>query len=356
MWKAAVLGAGYMGSAITFPLSDNGIKVNLWGTWLDDKLIEGSEKGKHPKLKKPLNPGVSCFYFKDLKQAIKNTDIIFIGVTSEGFVNIFELLIDNIEPDKDYMFFKLTKGLVEYEGRIMRASEAAKLIYYKKFPDREKSQKEAHVFKITSIGGPVRALDLANRTPSTSVYGIQDEQIRELLKMFSTDYYRIFPENDHAGVEICSTFKNIYSIAAGICDGLFKINLEGLYHNVVAFLFNQAVLEIKHIVEIAGGKPQTAFGLAGMGDLHVTSVAGRNRRYGEMVGSGVEPGAAFKKMLDEGEYGEGYMALKLAIPWLSNFKIEMASELPLLNLLNNIVSKGFDPAAELKAFVLNSGI
>jgi glycerol-3-phosphate dehydrogenase (NAD(P)+) len=354
--NVTVLGAGYMGSAITFPLTDNGIKVNLWGTWLDDKLIEGSKKGVHPKLKKPLNPGVTCFYSGDLRQALKDADIIFIGVASEGFVNIFELMVNNIEPGRDYTFLKLTKGLVEYEGRIMRASEAAKLIYYKKFPDREKSKAAAHIFRIISVGGPVRALDLANRTLSASVYGIEDVQLQKQLKSFSTDYYRIFPESDYTGVEICSTFKNIYSIAAGICDGLFKENLSGLYHNAVAFLFNQAVLEIKHIVRIAGGKPQTVFGLAGMGDLHVTSVAGRNRRYGEMVGSGVEPGAAFKKMFDEGEYGEGYMALKLAIPWLSNFNVEIAGELPLLNLLCNVVLKGLEPSAELKAFALKFGI
>jgi glycerol-3-phosphate dehydrogenase (NAD(P)+) len=354
--NVAVLGAGYMGSAITFPITDNGIKVNLWGTWLDDKLIEGSKKGTHPKLKKPLNPGVTCFYSRDLKQAIKGADAIFIGVASEGFVNIFELLVNNLEPDRDYMFLKLTKGLVEYEGRVMRASEAARLIYYKKFPDREKSRHDAHIFRITSVGGPVRALDLAHRTLSASVYGIQDGQIQNQLKRFSTDYYRIFPVNDFTGVEICSTFKNIYSIAAGICDGLFKKTLDGLYHNAVAFLFNQAVLEIKHIVEIAGGNPQTAFGLAGMGDLHVTSVAGRNRRYGEMVGDGVDPGSAFKKMFDEGEYGEGYMALKLAVPWLSNFNVVIDKELPLLNLLYNIVLKGFEPFAELKAFALGFGI
>lgn len=356
MQNVAVLGAGYMGSAITFPLTDNGIKVNLWGTWLDDKLIESSINGAHPKLKKPLNFGVSCFYSGNLKQAIKDAEAIFIGVASEGFVNIFELLVNNIEPDRDYIFLKLTKGLVEYEDRIMRTSEAARLIYYKKFPDREKSRLKAHIFSITSVGGPVRALDLANRTLSASVYGIQDDQIQNHLKMFSTDYYRIFPVHDYTGVEICSTFKNIYSIAAGICDGLFKKTLAGFYHNAVAFLFNQAVLEIKHIVKIAGGNPQTAIGLAGMGDLHVTSVAGRNRRYGEMVGGGIEPGTAFKKMFDEGEYGEGYMALKLVVPWLSNFNVSIAGELPLLNLLNNIVSMGLDPAAELKAFALKFGI
>ncbi len=356
MKNVAVLGAGYMGSAITFPLTDNGIKVSLWGTWLDDKLIESSINGAHPKLKKPLNSGVSYFYSCDLKRAIKNAEAIFIGVASEGFVNIFELLINNIEPDRDHIFLKLTKGLVEYEGRIMRASEAARLIYYKKFPEKEKSRHGANIFNIISIGGPVRALDLANRTLSASVYGVQDNHMQNQLNRFSTDYYRIFPVDDCTGVEICSTFKNIYSIAAGICDGLFKKTLDGLYHNAVAFLFNQAVLEIQHIVKIAGGNPQTAFGLAGMGDLHVTSVAGRNRRYGEMVGGGFEPEAAFKKMLDEGEYGEGYMALKLAVPWLSNFNVSISGELPLLDLLYNIVFNGFKPSEALEAFALGFGI
>ena len=49
MYNITVLGAGYMGSAITFPLSrDN--KVKLWGTWLDDGIIEKCIGGQHPKL------------------------------------------------------------------------------------------------------------------------------------------------------------------------------------------------------------------------------------------------------------------------------------------------------------------
>ena len=52
--KAAVIGAGYMGSAITFPLSANNIEVNLWGTWLDDKIIGISLAGFHPA-KKPCH-------------------------------------------------------------------------------------------------------------------------------------------------------------------------------------------------------------------------------------------------------------------------------------------------------------
>ncbi|MDZ7838892.1 MAG: 3-hydroxyacyl-CoA dehydrogenase NAD-binding domain-containing protein [Actinomycetota bacterium] len=43
--KAAVIGAGYMGSAITFPLAQAGIEVNLWGTWLDDEIVSAARKG-----------------------------------------------------------------------------------------------------------------------------------------------------------------------------------------------------------------------------------------------------------------------------------------------------------------------
>ena len=96
MLKAAVLGAGYMGSAITFPLSENGIEVCLWGTWLDDHLIKASIDGSHPKLNKPLNRNVILKYSKDLKDTVKDADIIFIGIASEGFVDVMELLFKTI--------------------------------------------------------------------------------------------------------------------------------------------------------------------------------------------------------------------------------------------------------------------
>ena len=348
MLKAAVIGAGYMGSAITFPLAENNIEVNLVGTWLDDHLIESSIKGMHPKLKKPLDSRVKLFYFPGLEDALKDAGIIFIGIASEGFVNVFKKVVDNLKAGNSYCFFKLTKGLVEYKGRILRATEAAYDIYNEKF-----SQKD---FLWASVGGPVRAMDLAYKTPSASIYGISDEKIKTVLKNFLTDYYRIIPTEDLKGVEVCSTFKNIYAIAAGICDGLYRKEKEGLYHNIVAMLFNQAVTEISKIVELAGSNKNTAFTLAGMGDLHVTSVAGRNRRYGEEVGKGNDADLVFRQMQSEGEYGEGYMAIKLAIPWLESLNKDrdfLKQQLPLLNALNNIISEKADSSSEINKLVKN---
>jgi len=198
-------------------------------------------------------------------------------------------------------------------------------------------------------------MDLSNRTPSASMYGISNERIKAISENFSTDYYRIFTTNDIPGVELCSAFKNIYAMAAGVCDGLYKGQKEGLYHNMVAFLFNQACTEISQVVFSAGGEKQTAFGLAGVGDLHVTSVAGRNRRYGEMVGKGMEGEAAFKKMYSEGEYGEGYIALKLAVPWLEQAHPCILEKLPLLKALNNIIFHKSGPWAEFKELIKKLG-
>ena len=50
------MGAGYMGSAITFPLAENGLRVHLWGTWLDDDLLDGRVAETTPVWKNRFTP------------------------------------------------------------------------------------------------------------------------------------------------------------------------------------------------------------------------------------------------------------------------------------------------------------
>ena len=353
MLNITVLGAGYMGSAITFPLSDNRNKINLWGTWLDDEIIESSLKGYHPRLKKPLPENVSLYYWQDMKPAVEDSDIIFIGVTSEGFVNVFKMLLDNLNAEKEYYFFKLTKGLVEYNNKVSRATEAARNMFSDKFPGKE--------FNWTSIGGPVRAFDLSERMPTASVYGISDEKIKKFIPEFSTEYYRIFLNSDVKGTEICSMLKNIYAVAAGICDGIYKKENEGRYYNLLSLLFNQAIKEMSKIINIAGCSQETIYDLAGIGDLHVTSIAGRNRKFGELVGKGIPGEEAFRQMVEEGEYAEGYFALKLVIPWLIQSATKemindfIEKELPLLYALRRIIIEGGNAAVQLKKMILRLG-
>ena len=60
-----ILGAGAMGSALATPLTQAGWETRLWGTWLDEHLIDACEAGKpHPRTNVPLAPGPHSAAFR----------------------------------------------------------------------------------------------------------------------------------------------------------------------------------------------------------------------------------------------------------------------------------------------------
>jgi glycerol-3-phosphate dehydrogenase (NAD(P)+) len=328
-FKIAVLGAGYMGSAITFPLAQNGFKVNLWGTWLDDKIIEACQKGNHPKLKIPLMSGIRLFHSQDLFNAIRDVDIIFIGVSSEGFLPVFTKLLNIIK--KNIYIFTLTKGFVEENGNIDRASIVAKKLF------KQKLRRKGLEFHWVSIGGPVKALELAHNIPTVSVYGSTDQKILKIARSFSTKNYCVVVSNDQTGIELSATFKNIYSIAMGIIDGLYGEKMPGNYHNFSALIFNQSILEMSTIIGRAGGEKSTVFNNAGIGDLYTTSQSGRNRLFGELVGKGNHPDEVYNSLLDDGKLAEGYHTLEASMKWIMKFDSGLIPQLPLFNIIYEIV-------------------
>jgi len=71
MARVAILGAGFMGAALTVPAADNGHDVALWGTPLDDRLIAAIRAGRpHPKLGLRLPAAVTAFPAGELKSEI----------------------------------------------------------------------------------------------------------------------------------------------------------------------------------------------------------------------------------------------------------------------------------------------
>ena len=65
MATAAIVGAGVMGTAVAWPLSDNGHQVRLVGTHLDKEIIAScKEKNFHPRLKRELPRNVAPYTWK----------------------------------------------------------------------------------------------------------------------------------------------------------------------------------------------------------------------------------------------------------------------------------------------------
>jgi glycerol-3-phosphate dehydrogenase (NAD(P)+) len=93
---------------------------------------------------------------------------------------------------------------------------------------------------------------------------------------------RIYTSDDLAGAEYGASLKNIYAIAAGLCDGL------KLGDNSKAALLTRALTEMLRVGSALGAKPETFYGLSGFGDLVATSHGAwsRNREFGEKIGAG----------------------------------------------------------------------
>src|SRR5262249_16350570 len=120
--------------------------------------------------------------------------------------------------------------------------------------------------QIVAISGPTFAAEVARGEPTALVVASPDEKLRVLLQReLSGPRFRLYTNSDLIGVEIAAAVKNIIAIAAGVVDGL------GLGSNATAALVTRGLAELTRLVIACGGKRETLAGLAGLGDLVLTS-------------------------------------------------------------------------------------
>src|SRR5207302_785384 len=121
---------------------------------------------------------------------------------------------------------------------------------------------------------------------------------------FRSNTFRMAVTDDVPGVEYATVGKNVTAIGMGLLDGFGKVsNLQ--YRNAKAGLFTTAVDELVTLTTALGGRRETAFGLAGLGDALVTSLGGRNRLFGELIGEGADPARTLNDLVTQGLTVEG---------------------------------------------------
>src|ERR1019366_3876826 len=96
--RITVLGAGYMGSAMACVARRRGHDVHLWGTWLDDAMLDPCERGEpHPRLKQTLD-GIVLFRAARLSEALGGAELVIHAVNSEGALPVMTRAADHL-PD-----------------------------------------------------------------------------------------------------------------------------------------------------------------------------------------------------------------------------------------------------------------
>ena len=275
-----------MGSAFTVPCLDNNNDVTLVGTHLENELINDIKKNKnfHPSLKTSLPSKINIERFDNLKPTIeKGVDVIVAGISSVGIKWFAEEISKYYK--KKLPIVLLTKGLSVENDELITLSEKIKILL------KEKGHNDNEI-NISAIKGPCLATGLANRMRTGSV--IANPEIKEsqlLKKIISTNYYSTELSTDLQGVELSSAIKNIYSMLIGAAEGLSNskapIEIQSKYYlNTSASLIHRSISEMAEFVSCYGGTTETVYGLAGLGDLYVSAIGGRNSLMGKYLGQG----------------------------------------------------------------------
>ena len=111
MANILILGAGSMGTAFSFPCSDNNHSVIIIGTHLENDFIDQINSKKiHPALKSALPKNVKFLKFEKLSGEVsKKIDLIVIAVSSKGIEWVSKELAKVLKSNIPILI--LTKGV-----------------------------------------------------------------------------------------------------------------------------------------------------------------------------------------------------------------------------------------------------
>jgi glycerol-3-phosphate dehydrogenase (NAD(P)+) len=322
-----------MGSAMAEVAAMRGHDVRLWGTWLDDALIEAVEQGRdHPRLRKKLDARVKPLRSTALAEALDGAELVIHGVSSDGLVPVLTKAAAHL---RDVPILSVTKGFLPGKsGKMERVDLIA-------------SEVAGRPLKYVHAAGPAKAIEVARRVLTWMFFASADAAVaRACADAVGGDHLRVTVSDDIAGAEISSAMKNAYATGLGLWDGLVGADC----HNARAACFQQAIVEMTKLVAAGGGRAESVYGAAGVGDLHVTAAAGRNRAFGERVGKGKPAKTVAAEMLASGELTEGYPAIASAWRWAEERGV---SDLPLLAALHRIIWEGADVAETLAKLELS---
>ncbi len=341
--RVAILGAGAMGSALATPYRAAGWDVALWGTWLDDHLLAACRAGEpHPRTGVLLAPGTELFDSDRLGDALDGADVAVLAIASVGVVDVARMALHGLARTRALLL--TSKGFApDGDGRVRLLPDAL----------RELAAGEgAELPPIVAIGGPCKANEVAAGRWTATIFGCRERAVaEEAARTLGTDAYRAEATDDEPGVEICAPMKNVYALALGLADGLGERDGEPA-HDLKAAAFAQAVRELVVLTGLVGGRTETATGLAGVGDLEVTGLSGRNKVYGSRIGRGETPSAALEAMTAAEQTVEGVPAARLARDLVDQRDDAAWPSLPLLTAILAILDDDPDPVARVVDAVL----
>ena len=305
--EIAILGGGSWGTALAVHLVKKGHSVKVW------EFFEEQAKEMQEKRVCRLLPGA------------KLPEGIFVSHRMENVLTDSEMVLVMVPSDKvEEVIEKAVEWLGDQPIILGSKGFATGLNLLSEVVEKKVSG------KVYGFYGPTHAEEICKGMFSGIVLagGKGKEDLKEV---FESEDLKVDLNEDLIGVQVAAALKNIAAIFIGVLEGM------GLGDNAKSYVATKCLEEIKQIGLKWGGKEETFYGLAGMGDIIVTGFSrySRNRFVGMEVGKGRKLDEVISEMK---MVVEGVTTIKEAIKLKKKFGLE----LPLITGLYEILFEGKD--------------
>lgn len=316
MRKAAVIVAGSWGTALASVLADKGIEVALWSR-NEAQVHEINTYHRNEKYVPGITLSPHIRATTNMAEALEEAEAVVLVAPSKAMREIARSV--NLFIRRDMLLIHATKGFEAGTNKRMSVVVAEEI--------------GISSDQVVVLSGPSHAEEVIRRSPTTVVVASQDLSRAEAAQdLFISPYFRVYTNPDIVGVELAGALKNIIAIGAGLSDGL------GFGDNAKAALLTRGLAEIARLATSLGANPLTFAGLAGVGDLVVTSTSrhSRNWRAGYRIAEGERLDDVLREM---GMVVEGVRSTKTAYELAQRSQIEM----PITEALYHVLFHGKNP-------------
>ena len=323
--KICILGGGTWGTALAKMVLMNQKQIN-WFIRRDDQ-IEGFYKlGHNPNYLSNVKFNLAQItFYSNIEKAIKDSDTVIIAIPSPYVKQYFRRVWNSTFRGK--FIVSALKGIIPNDNMVMSEFLA----------DNFKIPLE----NIGVLSGPCHAEEVALERLSFLTVSSKDEVKAKLLaEAISSRILKTRVSNDVVGVELASVLKNIYAIAAGICQGL----LYG--DNFQAVLMSNCADEMARflhgVIPIERNITEQQY----LGDMLVTGYSqfSRKRTLGTMIGKGYSVRTA---QLEMEMIAEGYYGAKCIHELNARFKVDI----PIARTVYQILYEKLQPQAAIRKLI-----
>jgi glycerol-3-phosphate dehydrogenase (NAD(P)+) len=191
------------------------------------------------------------------------------------------------------------------------------------------------------LSGPNLSKEIDQGLPAATVLASSNlVAAQQVQKIFASDTFRAYVNQDPLGTELGGTLKNVMAIASGVCDGM------NLGTNAKAALLTRALPEMIRIGTHLGASGATFFGLSGLGDLIATCDSPLSRNY--QVGYRLAQGQTLEEILANLEgTAEGVNTTKVVVKIADSGAIAV----PIAQQVNKLLQGEISPQSAIKALM-----